>query len=96
MEMMENKAQTLMAFARLGCTVIASGAAMAGFAVDADALFTGAAMVIALICYVWSWWKNNNVTTAATDAQEILDLIKLQDGMALDPSELDGEEDDDE
>ena len=25
---------------------------------------------------VWSWWKNNNVTKAAQDAQRVLDGIK--------------------
>lgn len=94
--MNESKRQTLMAFVRLACTTASAAAAMAGIALDANALFTGACIVLAAISYAWSWWKNNNVTSAATDAQEILDLIKKQDGMALDPSELDEGEDDDE
>lgn len=90
--MEENKKQTIMAFVRLACSLIAAGAAMFGFAIDADALFVGAACVVAAVAYVWSWWKNNNVTEAATDAQEILDLIKEQDGFALDPVEITDEE----
>ena len=74
--MTESNNQTLMAFIRLLCSVIASGAAMAGFALDADALFTGAALVLAIVTYIWSWWKNNNVTDAATAAQSVLDKMK--------------------
>lgn len=74
--MTESNNQTLMAFIRLLCSVIASGAAMAGFALDADALFTGAALVLAIVAYIWSWWKNNNVTDAATAAQSVLDKMK--------------------
>lgn len=77
--MTESSNQTLMAFIRLLCSVIASGAAMAGFALDADALFTGAALVLAIVTYVWSWWKNNNVTDAATEAQKVLDNLKMEE-----------------
>ena len=88
----KNKKQTVMAFVRLACSLIAAGAAMFGIAIDAEALFVGAACIIAFVAYVWSWWKNNNVTKAAKDAQEILRLIKEQDGFALDPVEIADEE----
>lgn len=51
-------------------------AAGCGLALDADALYTGAAALIAAVCYVWSWWSNNNVTQAAQAAQKYLDSIK--------------------
>lgn len=85
--MTESKKQTIIAFVRLLCTLIASTAAMFGFAMDADALFTGAACVLALVAYIWSWWKNNNVTDAATEAQELLTMIKKMEG-AADPMDL--------
>lgn len=66
----------IVAVARLVCTLAATVAAGFGLALDADALYTGAACVIAAVCYVWSWWKNNNLTQAAQDAQEYLDSIK--------------------
>lgn len=90
--MEENKKQTIMAFVRLACSLVAGGAALFGVAVDAEALFVGATCVVAFAAYIWSWWKNNNVTKAATEAQEVLDLIKMQDGYAFDPSELEEEE----
>lgn len=74
--MNEYNKQTIMAFIRLLCSVIASGAAMAGFALEADALFTGITLVLAIVAYIWSWWKNNNVTDAAKEAQELLEFIK--------------------
>lgn len=73
----ENKKQTLMAFVRLACMLITTGLAMVGITVDADALFVGAMIVLALAAYIWAWWKNNNVTTAATEAQKYLDELKV-------------------
>ena len=74
--MTENKKQTLMAFVRLACMLITTGLAMVGITVDADALFVGAKIVLALAAYIWAWWKNNNVSTAATEAQKVLEELK--------------------
>ena len=71
-----NKKDTLMAFVRLACMLITTGLAMFGITVDADALFVGAMIVLALVAYIWAWWKNNNVTEAATKAQEVLTELK--------------------
>lgn len=71
-----NKKDTLMAFVRLACMLITTGLAMFGVTVDADALFVGAMIVLALAAYIWAWWKNNNVTEAATKAQEVLSELK--------------------
>lgn len=72
-----SKKQTLMAFVRLLCMIVTTGLAMFGITVDADALFVGAMIVLALVAYIWAWWKNNNVTTAATEAQKYLDELKI-------------------
>lgn len=72
----ENKKQTIMAFIRLACMLIATGCTMFGIAVDADALFVGVMLVISVIVYIWVWWKNNNVSKAATEAQKVLDEMK--------------------
>ena len=79
-----NKKDTLMAFVRLACMLIATGLAMFGVTVDADALFVGAMIVLALVSYIWAWWKNNNVTTAATEAQKVLDELKHGVGVTID------------
>lgn len=82
--MTENKKQTLMAFVRLACMLITTGLAMVGITVDADALFVGAMIVLALAAYIWAWWKNNNVSTAATEAQKVLEELKHGVGVTID------------
>ena len=78
-----NKKDTLMAFVRLACMLITTGLAMVGITVDADALFVGAMIVLALVSYIWAWWKNNNVSTAATEAQKVLDELKRGVGVTI-------------
>ena len=81
--MNESKKQTLMAFIRLACSLIATGLALYGVSVDADALFVLAMIVVALVAYIWSWWKNNNVSTAATEAQKVLEELKHGVGVTI-------------
>ena len=81
--MNESKKQTLMAFIRLACSLITTGLALYGVSVDADALFVLAMIVVALVAYIWSWWKNNNVSAAATEAQKVLDELKHGVGVTI-------------
>lgn len=45
-------------------------------AVDADALTSAVAAVLAIGTTVVAWWRNNNMTEAAQDAQKVLDSLK--------------------
>lgn len=83
----DNKKQMLMAFIRLACSLVTTGLALYGISVDADALFVLAMIVVALIAYIWSWWKNNNVTSAATEAQKVLDELKKGVGVKIEPGD---------
>lgn len=74
--MSESKKQTIMAFIRLAVMLVAAGFAVFGVTVDADSLFTVVMTVVAVIAAIVSWWKNNNVTEAATSAQKVLDELK--------------------
>ena len=74
--MSESKRQTVWAFVRLLCMLVTTAFAMFGISVDADALFVGATLILAIASYIWAWWKNNNVTDAATEAQRALDELK--------------------
>lgn len=78
-----SKKDTLLAFFRLACSLIATGLAMFGIAIDADALFVGVMIVLSLIAFIWSWWKNNNVSTAATEAQKVLEELKHGVGVTI-------------
>lgn len=87
----ENKKQTIVAFVRLICMLVTSAATLFGVAVDADVLFIAIMCLCSLATIIWGWWKNNNVTKAATEAQELLDMIKgMIKGMkgAADPMDL--------
>lgn len=74
--MTESKKQTIFAFIRLAVMLVTAGLAIFGVTVDSDALFTIVMCVVAVVAAVLSWWKNNNVTNAATEAQKVLDELK--------------------
>lgn len=48
-------------------------------AVDADALTSAVAAVLAIGTTVVAWWRNNNVTEAAQDAQRYLDSLSSKE-----------------
>lgn len=65
----------------IGTLAVALGALALVFAitfgaVDADALTSAVAAVLAIGTTVVAWWRNNNVTEAAQDAQKVLDSLK--------------------
>lgn len=72
-----NKEQ-IKAIATLGVALAALALvfAIAFGAVDADALTGAVAAVLAIGSTVVAWWRNNNVTEAAQDAQKVLDGLK--------------------
>ena len=82
-----NKKQTVMAFVRLACMLVATGCTMFGIAVDANDIFVGVMLVISVAAYIWAWWKNNNVSKAATEAQRVLEELKK--GVVIDEDEVD-------
>lgn len=74
--------EKVLAIARLAVSLLAAVAAALGIYLDADALFVGVVCALALAAFVYAWWKNNNLTDAATMAQKYLDALKegLKDG----------------
>lgn len=48
-------------------------------AVDADALTGAVAAVLAIGTTVVAWWRNNNMTEAAQDAQRYLDSLNSKE-----------------
>lgn len=72
-------AERAVAVARLACQLVATAAAGFGLAVDAESLSTVALCALAAVAGLWSWWKNNNVSEAAQEAQRVLRGIKEGD-----------------
>lgn len=66
----------IVAIVRLLVMLASAVAGGFGLTVDPDALGTIAACAVALVAGVWGWWKNNNLTEAAQDAQAYLDEVK--------------------
>ena len=69
-------AERISAIARLVVLLASAVAGGFGLTLDPDSLGTIAACAVALVSGVYSWWRNNNVTKAAQDAQAYLDAIK--------------------
>ena len=68
--------QRIVAIVRLLVMLASAVAGGFGLALDPDSLGTIAACAVALVAGVYGWWKNNNLTKAAQDAQAYLDAIK--------------------
>lgn len=64
------------AIARLLVMLVSAVAGGFGLTVDPDSLGTIAACAVALVAGVYGWWRNNNLTKAAQDAQAYLDAVK--------------------
>lgn len=47
-----------------------------GYALDLDAWLNVALSIASAVTILWSWWKNQNVTDEAIQAQEYLDGLK--------------------
>ena len=48
--------------------------------IDGNALTEAVAFVLAIGTTVLAWWRNNNVTEAAVDAQQVLNALKGDGG----------------
>ena len=71
--------EQIMAFVRLLATMTATCLTMVGISMDADTLYIVFGMAVTVAAMVWAWWKNNNLTDAAQQAQEFLALLKSGD-----------------
>lgn len=78
-------AESVKAIVTLVVTVAVNVANAAGYALDFGTAFNVLFSIAALACVAWSWWKNQNVTSAAQQAQQYLNELKsaekaVQDG----------------
>ena len=68
--------ERIVAIIRLVIMLVSAVAGGFGLTIDPDSLGTIAACAVALVAGVYGWWKNNNLTEAAQDAQAYLDAVK--------------------
>lgn len=79
MKNIEFNSQTAVAIGRLVVTILASIAATLGWSFDADLWLNIFLSVLSVVLLAYSWWKNNNITLAAQEAQNVLSNIKVSD-----------------
>ena len=69
-------AESLKAIVTLIVTVALNVANVLGYALDFELWYTLLFSIASLAAVAWSWWKNQNVTEAAQQAQIYLDELK--------------------
>lgn len=74
--------ESAVAFCRLLATLILGAATTFGWALDESLVFNVIVSIGALVMFVYTWWKNNNITEAAQETQKILNALKKEDAEA--------------
>ena len=49
-----------------------------GYAVDAEPYVLAATSVLSMVTVAYAWWKNQNITVEAQQAQAVLDKLKAE------------------
>ena len=81
--------ETIIAFIRLCLGLVAGVAASFGWALEIDLWQNIIISVAAVLLFIWIWWRNNNVTEAAQEAQRVLDELKCTEDIK--PGGTDGD-----
>lgn len=76
MEKWKINSETATAVTRLAVALAVSVGAMFGFDVDGDGIENAVLAVASVAVMAWVWWRNNNVTLAAQEAERVLRAIK--------------------
>ena len=66
-----------------------------GVLIDESAVSTIVCGIIAAVAFIWTAWKNHNITEAAHEAQAILDELKAGEDFDDELDALEGEDDED-
>lgn len=66
-----------------------------GIIIDETAVTSLVASAIAFVAFIWTAWKNHNITEAANEAQAILEELKSEDAEEELKDEDWGDEEDD-
>lgn len=60
-----------------------------GILIDESAITSLVASAIAFVAFIWTAWRNHNITEAANEAQAILDELKADNGESADEEAFD-------
>ena len=70
--------ERIKAIATIVVTAIVNIANVCGYAMDADTWVNAVLSVLSAISIIYSWWKNQNVTESAIEAQKVLRALKAE------------------
>ena len=59
-------------------TAAVNVANVCGWALDADTWVNAALSIASVICIIYAWWKNQNISDEAIEAQKVLNLLKTE------------------
>lgn len=90
--MTKNTADTIIAFVRTAAALVAVVAAAFGVDMDAELLNNIAMLAVAGGIVAWGCWKDNNFTSAASEAHEFVELFKKTEPRCDMVGDDDGEE----
>lgn len=76
---MNLNSESAIAVVRLLVALIVSIAAILGVSLDPEVVNIIVAIAAAVVVLAWVWWRNNNLTKAAQEAQKVLNSIKRGD-----------------
>lgn len=71
-----SKKECIMGIVRGIVPVVVTVLTIFGISADADILITVIGSILSIVTFICSWWKNNNITLAAQQAQKVLDDLK--------------------
>lgn len=73
---MKFNAETIAAFARLVSTLLINMAAVFSWNINEDLVVNVIISALGVLMMGVTWWRNNNITEAAQEAQLLLDELK--------------------
>lgn len=82
LEAVDDKFERAKAIVTLVIVAVFNIANVCGYAFDAGPVVNAITSIISAISILYAWWKNQNVTVEAAQAQVLLDSLKIENGKA--------------
>ena len=72
------KTERIKAIITIAVTAAVNIANILGYAWDADSAVNVILTIFSAVTIIYSWWKNQNITNEAIEAQKVLDQLKKE------------------